>query len=152
MRVVVTVSGCGSSPVEVFHSIFPRMNHNRMDGVHLRPFGQLNYVVRLNSLRIMSSYLMRHYGMWTVFGSMFYYLLAYVRCSGDWAGAPSVWNQTSPNGQTGGSCASRTGYSTCVDYVREQGAAFAEACEYFFHRACGRLAHVPRLQFGKFRV
>jgi len=44
---------------------------------------------------------------------------------GDWAG--NVWNQTSPNGQTGGSCASRTGYSTCVDYVREQGDALAEA-------------------------
>lgn len=43
---------------------------------------------------------------------------------GDWAGA--VWNSAGIPGQEQ-SCAERTGVSTCEEYVRRNGAAFAEA-------------------------
>ncbi|KAF8341316.1 glycoside hydrolase family 16 protein [Cantharellus anzutake] len=46
---------------------------------------------------------------------------------GDWAGASSVWNSATQNGQTGGSCAARTGYANCADFVRAQGGTFSEA-------------------------
>jgi len=127
-RAVVMASRCGSSLVEVFRSIFPRMNHSQVDGAHPRLVGQLRRVTRLISSRIMSSYLILHYGILHIFCVIRPIIRwTYALCSGDWAGASSVWNSTNQNGQTGGSCASRTGYSTCVDFVRGQGAAFAEA-------------------------
>ncbi|WVQ62279.1 uncharacterized protein L199_000418 [Kwoniella botswanensis] len=45
---------------------------------------------------------------------------------GDWAGADGVWNYAGYAGQSE-SCAAQTGYSTCADYVLNQGSAFAEA-------------------------
>jgi len=45
---------------------------------------------------------------------------------GDWSGADSVWNSAGYAGQTE-SCASKTGYSTCSDYVLNKGSAFSEA-------------------------
>ncbi|WVW82207.1 hypothetical protein I302_104213 [Kwoniella bestiolae CBS 10118] len=45
---------------------------------------------------------------------------------GDWAGADGVWNYAGYAGQSQ-SCASKTGYATCADYVLNQGSAFAEA-------------------------
>lgn len=45
---------------------------------------------------------------------------------GDWAGADSVWNYAGYAGQDQ-SCASITGYSTCSDYVLNQGSGFANA-------------------------
>lgn len=47
--------------------------------------------------------------------------------SGDWASG--VWGSTGVPGQDQ-SCAQRTGVSTCEQYVRSNGAAFADACEY----------------------
>jgi len=44
---------------------------------------------------------------------------------GDWAGASGVWSSPQP-GQPQ-SCAAMTGYSTCSDFVRAQGGAFASA-------------------------
>ncbi|KAG8696922.1 hypothetical protein FRC08_006845 [Ceratobasidium sp. 394] len=43
---------------------------------------------------------------------------------GDWAG--TSWNTANVAGQ-GASCATSTGYSTCLDYIRNEGAAFNEA-------------------------
>jgi hypothetical protein len=45
---------------------------------------------------------------------------------GDWSGADSVWNSAGYAGQTE-SCASKTGYATCSDYVLNKGSAFSEA-------------------------
>lgn len=45
---------------------------------------------------------------------------------GDWAGADAVWNYAGYAGQSQ-SCAALTGYSTCSDYVLNQGSAFANA-------------------------
>lgn len=45
---------------------------------------------------------------------------------GDWAGASSVWDWAGYAGQSQ-SCASMTGYSTCADYVLNNGAAFSQA-------------------------
>lgn len=45
--------------------------------------------------------------------------------SGDWAGA--VWGVSGIPGQEQ-SCAQRTGVATCEEYVRNNGATFAEAC------------------------
>ena len=45
---------------------------------------------------------------------------------GDWAG--SAWTSTGTPGQ-GQSCASRTGHSTCEDFVRNSGASFDDACK-----------------------
>ncbi|WWC58563.1 uncharacterized protein I303_101106 [Kwoniella dejecticola CBS 10117] len=45
---------------------------------------------------------------------------------GDWAGADGVWNYAGYAGQDQ-SCAASTGYSTCSDYVLNNGAAFADA-------------------------
>ncbi|WWD17965.1 hypothetical protein CI109_102410 [Kwoniella shandongensis] len=45
---------------------------------------------------------------------------------GDWAGADAVWNYAGYAGQDQ-SCAAITGYSTCSDYVLNQGSAFTEA-------------------------
>lgn len=45
---------------------------------------------------------------------------------GDWAGADSVWHQSGYAGQEQ-SCAAITGYSSCIDYVRNNGAAFKNA-------------------------
>ena len=45
---------------------------------------------------------------------------------GDWSGADSVWNSAGYAGQTE-SCASKTGYATCSDYVLNKGSAFTEA-------------------------
>jgi hypothetical protein len=52
--------------------------------------------------------------------------LFFILCSGDWAGASSVWNAAQPGMSK--SCAAMTGYSTCTAYVLAQGAAFASAC------------------------
>ncbi|KAF8312888.1 concanavalin A-like lectin/glucanase domain-containing protein [Cantharellus anzutake] len=46
---------------------------------------------------------------------------------GDWAGAADIWSSPVNNGQVGGSCATRTGYSTCVDYIRARGEDFTNA-------------------------
>jgi len=46
---------------------------------------------------------------------------------GDWAG--SAWGATGVPGQEQ-SCAQRTGVATCQQFVQQNGAAFAEACEY----------------------
>lgn len=43
---------------------------------------------------------------------------------GDWAG--NGW-QTAGAGGQGASCAASTGYSTCLDYIRNEGAAFSDA-------------------------
>lgn len=45
---------------------------------------------------------------------------------GDWAGADSVWHQSGYAGQEQ-SCAAITGYSSCIDYVRNNGNAFNNA-------------------------
>lgn len=45
---------------------------------------------------------------------------------GDWAGADAVWHQTGYAGQDQ-SCAAMTGYSSCIDYVRNNGNAFQNA-------------------------
>ena len=45
---------------------------------------------------------------------------------GDWAG--SVWNDSGAAGQAQ-SCAARVGVSTCEEFVRNNGASFADACE-----------------------
>ena len=47
-------------------------------------------------------------------------------CSGDWAGA--VWNGAGVPGQEE-SCAARTGFATCDEFVRARGDAFNNACE-----------------------
>lgn len=49
------------------------------------------------------------------------------RCSGIWAG--NVWSSSGIPGQEE-SCAQRTGFSTCEEYVRSNGANFREACEF----------------------
>lgn len=46
-------------------------------------------------------------------------------CSGDWAGG--VWSSSGAPGQEQ-SCAARTGYATCQDFVQNDGTAFQEAC------------------------
>ncbi|QRV76711.1 glycoside hydrolase family 16 protein [Ceratobasidium sp. AG-Ba] len=43
---------------------------------------------------------------------------------GDWAG--NGWNTAGVGGQ-GASCAASTGYSTCLDYIRNEGSAFTDA-------------------------
>lgn len=48
---------------------------------------------------------------------------------GDWAGG--VWSSAGVTGQEQ-SCAARTGFSTCEDFVRNSGASFSDACEYLF--------------------
>ena len=48
--------------------------------------------------------------------------------SGDWASG--VWGSTGIPGQDQ-SCAQMTGVSDCATYVRNNGAAFAEACKYY---------------------
>ncbi|WRT64063.1 uncharacterized protein IL334_000991 [Kwoniella shivajii] len=45
---------------------------------------------------------------------------------GDWAGADGVWNYAGYAGQDQ-SCAAKTGYSTCADYVLNSGSSFADA-------------------------
>ncbi len=45
---------------------------------------------------------------------------------GDWAGADSVWNYAGYAGQDQ-SCAALTGYSSCSDYVLNNGNAFNDA-------------------------
>lgn len=45
--------------------------------------------------------------------------------SGDWAGG--VWGAAGIPGQEQ-SCAQRTGFATCDEFVRSRGAAFQEAC------------------------
>jgi len=47
-------------------------------------------------------------------------------CSGDWAGG--VWSASGFPGQEQ-SCAARTGFATCEDFVRNNGRAFQDACE-----------------------
>ena len=48
-------------------------------------------------------------------------------CSGDWASG--VWSSTGVPGQEQ-SCAARTGFATCEDFVRNNGNAFQDACEF----------------------
>lgn len=101
----------------------------------------------------MSSYLILLYGILPIFCVIRPIIRwTYALCSGDWAGAPGVWNATNQNGQTGGSCANRTGYLTCADFVRGQGAAFAEACEYIFRRLESIWAEPSVIQIGKLGV
>jgi hypothetical protein len=45
---------------------------------------------------------------------------------GDWAGADGIWNYAGYAGQDQ-SCAAQTGYSSCADYVLNNGNAFHEA-------------------------
>lgn len=47
---------------------------------------------------------------------------------GDWASG--VWNTAGIPGQEQ-SCAQRTGYATCEQFVRAEGSAFEDACECF---------------------
>lgn len=47
--------------------------------------------------------------------------------SGDWAG--NVWSAAGIPGQEQ-SCAQRTGFSTCEEFVRASGSAFNDACMY----------------------
>ena len=46
--------------------------------------------------------------------------------SGDWAGG--VWDATGVPGQDQ-SCATRTGYATCEQFVQNSGASFSDACK-----------------------
>ena len=55
--------------------------------------------------------------------------------SGDWAGA--VWNAAGIPGQEE-SCAQRTGFDSCEGYVRANGAAFQEACEWIYTAHVGQ--------------
>ena len=50
--------------------------------------------------------------------------LSFTFNSGDWAGG--VWNDSGIPGQET-SCAQRTGYSTCDEFVQKSGASFTEA-------------------------
>jgi len=45
---------------------------------------------------------------------------------GDWAGADGVWNYAGYAGQSE-TCASITGYSTCSDYILNEGAKLTDA-------------------------
>lgn len=58
-------------------------------------------------------------------GSNMYSIFTNTFC-GDWAGASGIWNYGGFAGQEQ-SCAAKTGYSTCDEYVRNMGSAFHDA-------------------------
>ena len=57
---------------------------------------------------------------------VFIFSLDGVDRSGDWAG--NVWSTAGAPGQEQ-SCAQRTGFATCADFVQNSGSSFAQACE-----------------------
>ena len=62
--------------------------------------------------------------------------------SGDWAAG--VWSSSGIPGQEQ-SCAARTGYSTCQDFVQNDGNAFKEACTSFSNTLQAPFIHLFRL-------
>lgn len=69
-------------------------------------------------------------------------------CSGDWASG--VWSSSGIPGQEQ-SCAARTGYATCEDFVRNSGQSFQNACELLSvsWRSYPWLTHMGSFQTGK---
>jgi len=85
--------------------------------------------------------------LWYVFIPKLHSIMLTACRSGDWAGA--VWNGAGVPGQEE-SCAARTGFSTCDEFVRARGDAFNNACESPVSPVLCRDAHFRKI--GKYEV